>query len=193
MLGSIKYGDTSNIATVFTKYEGMLAFLYRKANGKRATTTSSIYLPLTLLDIEFNYRNNRNIQFFTEVEIVDSQSTSLNNPYKNAIKMFLAEVLKYSLQEETNNPLLYEFIENKVEWLNMAKDNYSDFHIIFLLELLKYLGYDPTFDSEFTINLCTRNRDERNLCTEILLNYYKQHIPAFPNVKSWEVLKEVFD
>lgn len=193
ILGSIKYGDNSSIATIFTQHEGMLSFLYKKS-GKRHIANSAMYLPMTLLDIEFNYRSNHNIQFFTEVSMMSNvQNTSLQNPYKNAIKMFLAEVLRYSLKKEADCFPVFEFIENRIGWLNDSKDNYSDFHICFMLELLKYLGYDPTFDSDFKINLHTRNRDKRNHCTEILLNYYKQHIPAFPDIKSWDVLKEVFD
>lgn len=194
ILGSIKYGDNSCIATIFTQFDGMLSFLYKKTSGRKHIANSAIYLPMTLLDIEFNYRSNRNIQFFTDVSMMsDVQNTSLQNPYKNAIKMFLAEVLRYSLKKEVDCSLIFEFIENRIGWLNDAKYNYSDFHISFMLDLLKYLGYDPTFDSDFKINLRTRNHDERNHCTEILLNYYKQHIPAFPDIKSWYVLKEVFD
>ncbi len=194
ILGSIKYGDNSCIATIFTQCDGMLSFLYKKTCGRKHIANSAMYLPMTLLNIEFNYRSNRNIQYFTEVSMMsDVQNTCLQNSYKNAIKMFLAEVLRHSLKKEVDCSLIFEFIENRIGWLNDAKDNYSDFHISFMLDLLKYLGYDPTFDSDFKINLRTRNRDERNHCTEILLNYYKQHIPAFPDIKSWYVLKEVFD
>lgn len=36
------------------------------------------------------------------------------------------------------------------------------------------------------------NRAERNRCIEVILYYYRLHIPSFPELKSLEVLRELF-
>ena len=51
--------------------------------------------------------------------------------------------------------------------------------------LLMRLGYP-------TMHLCKMTRRERNRCLDVILDYYRLHIPDFPELKSYHVLKEVF-
>lgn len=44
-----------------------------------------------------------------------------------------------------------------------------------------------------TMHLYPMTRAERNRCVEVILLYYKLHIPGFPDMKSLSVLKELFD
>ena len=43
-----------------------------------------------------------------------------------------------------------------------------------------------------TMHLCAMSRDERNRCTEVILEYYGLHVPGFPPLKSLPVLRELF-
>ena len=44
-----------------------------------------------------------------------------------------------------------------------------------------------------TMHLFSFNRQQRMRCLEVLNDYYRLHIPSFPQVRSLEVLKELFD
>ena len=37
------------------------------------------------------------------------------------------------------------------------------------------------------------SRAERNRCTEVILEFYRLHVPGFPEMKSLEVLRQLFD
>lgn len=43
-----------------------------------------------------------------------------------------------------------------------------------------------------TMHLYTMSRMERNRCVEVILEYYKLHLPGFPEMKSFAVLQELF-
>lgn len=43
-----------------------------------------------------------------------------------------------------------------------------------------------------TMHLCAMSRTERNRCTEVILEYYRLHVPGFPSLKSLEVLQQLF-
>lgn len=43
-----------------------------------------------------------------------------------------------------------------------------------------------------TMHLYTMSRIERNRCVEVILEYYKLHLPGFPEMKSFSVLQELF-
>lgn len=46
-----------------------------------------------------------------------------------------------------------------------------------------------TFD---TMHLFRFSRDERNRCTEVILTYYRLHVPAFPELRSLPILQQLF-
>lgn len=43
-----------------------------------------------------------------------------------------------------------------------------------------------------TMHLYTMSRSDRNRCIEVLLLYYRIHLPCFPELKSYSVLKDMF-
>lgn len=43
-----------------------------------------------------------------------------------------------------------------------------------------------------TMHLFAMNRAERNRCLEIICEYYRLHLPDFPELKSLGVLQELF-
>ncbi len=43
-----------------------------------------------------------------------------------------------------------------------------------------------------TMHLYPMSRQERNHCVEVIIEYYKLHIPNFPELKSFPVLQELF-
>lgn len=43
-----------------------------------------------------------------------------------------------------------------------------------------------------TMHLYTMSRIDRNRCVEVILEYYKIHVPGFPELKSFSVLQELF-
>ena len=43
-----------------------------------------------------------------------------------------------------------------------------------------------------TMHLYKLTRDERNECAEVILQFYRLHVPGFPELKSLDVLKQLF-
>ena len=63
----------------------------------------------------------------------------------------------------------------------------------------RYLGADDSLKmlnllrlNYQTMHLYAMSRIERNRCIEVLLLYYRIHVPGFPELKSFSVLKELF-
>jgi DNA repair protein RecO (recombination protein O) len=64
-------------------------------------------------------------------------------PEKNAIAIFIAEVLYRTLREEEPNTTLFEFLFNSLQLLDLETKNIANFHLIFLIHLSKHLGFFP--------------------------------------------------
>ena len=43
-----------------------------------------------------------------------------------------------------------------------------------------------------TMHLFAMSRAERNRCVDVMMEYYRLHLPDFPEMKSLHVLKELF-
>jgi DNA repair protein RecO (recombination protein O) len=59
-------------------------------------------------------------------------------------------MLHYSIQEEEKNEDLFTFLETALIWLD-THDETSNFHLILLLEITKFLGFFPDI-SEIDLN-----------------------------------------
>ena len=145
VLNSLKYGDTSLIVRCFTLKEGIKTYLIRGVlKAKKGKIKAAYFQPLTQLKIEANHNNKGNLNSLKEVQILNPYKSIYSNIFKQSIVFFLAEILSNSIQEEEENGSLFSFIEASLIWLD-THDKISNFHLLFMLNLSKYLGFYPDF------------------------------------------------
>jgi len=142
VLTSLKYGEADLIVKCLTE-EGVKSYLLRRIlSGRSKKLKPGYFQPLSQLDISAMHNNKGNLNSISEVKISYLYQTVGIDIYKQSIALFLAEVLAYALREEENNPNLFEYIETALKWLD-SHDNFANFHLVFLLQLTKYLGFYP--------------------------------------------------
>ncbi len=143
VLSTIKYGDTSLIVRCFTLKEGLKSYMIKGVlNSKKGRLKPVYFQPLTQLNIEANHNNKGNLNSVKEVNISNLYKTIYTNTFKQTIVLFLSEVLTNSIREEEKNKQLFYFLEKSFNWLD-ANDEISNFHLIFLLNLTRFLGFYP--------------------------------------------------
>ena len=143
VLSSLKYGDTSLIVRCFTFKEGIKSYLIRGVlKAKKGKIKAAYFQPLTQLNIEASHNNKGNLNSLKEVHVINPYKSIYSNIFKQTIVLFLSEILSSSIQEEEENVLLFSFIETSLIWLD-THDKISNFHLLFLLNLSKYLGFYP--------------------------------------------------
>jgi DNA repair protein RecO (recombination protein O) len=232
VLHTVKYGENSMIATIYTDQFGRLSFVVHGARGTKAGNRISLVQPLFLVELEIYYKQSRSVQRIKEIRL---SYPWLDIPYrvnKSVQAMFLAEVLYRILQEEERNNPLYSFIEGSLRCFDNLEQGAANFHIWFLSRLTEFLGIMPQtnrsnggwFDlrsgtlsgreplhsdylsreiSELFLFLTKLpaselpgvriTREQRIRLLEGLLNYLHLHFDGFGNIRSLEVLKEVFE
>ena len=145
VLNALKYGDTSLIVRCFTLDEGIKTYLIRGVlKAKKGKIKAAYFQPLTQLKIEANHNNKGNLNSLKEVQILHPYKSIYNTIFKQSIVFFLAEILTSSIQEEEENASLFSFIETSLIWLD-THDKISNFHLLFMLNLSKFLGFYPDF------------------------------------------------
>ncbi|MEX0289482.1 MAG: DNA repair protein RecO [Flavobacteriaceae bacterium] len=152
VLSSLKYGDTSLIVKAFTASSGLKSYLLKGVlSSKRGKLKSAYFQPLMQLELIANHRNKGTLESIKEARICYHYQSIHRDIIKNAMTMFLAEMLANSIHEEEQNVELFKFLEAALQWLD-THDKTANFHLFFLLELTKYLGFYPdtnNLDAEY--------------------------------------------
>ncbi|AEH00702.1 DNA repair protein RecO [Lacinutrix sp. 5H-3-7-4] len=143
VLSKLKYKDNDLIVKCYTQEFGIVSYLLRGVlKSKKKGSKVAYYQLLTQLHLVTDYKQARGLQYVKEVKINHLYSNLHTNILKSAIVLFLAEVLSTTLQEEEQNATLYNYLETTLQWLD-TNDRYSNFHLLFLLNLTKHLGFYP--------------------------------------------------
>ena len=143
VVSSLRYSDSSLIVKLYTKQFGLVSYLVRGIlKSKKGKLKAAYFQPLTLLNIITNYQEKKGLQTIREAQVTNVYSTLHSDIVKQSLVMFLSEVISSSIQEEESNDLLYDYLENSFLWLD-SHDNISNFHLLFLLNLSKFLGFYP--------------------------------------------------
>ena len=143
VISSIKYQEKSLIVKCFTLSDGLKSYFVRDAFSSRKSNQKIAYFqPFSILEIEAVHKNKGTLENFKEIKLAIPFQTIHNSVTKSTIVLFLSEMMHYSIHEEEENEALFTFLETALLWLD-AHDEIANFHLIFLLEATKYLGFYP--------------------------------------------------
>ena len=143
VLSKLKYRDNDLIVKCYTQQHGTLSFLLRGVlKSKKGAVQSAYFQMLSQLQIVMDYKENRSLHTIKEVRLNHLYTSLHSNVVKSAVVMFLSEVLSGVLKEEEPNETLYSYIETTLLWFD-SHTEYANFHLLFLLNLTKYLGFYP--------------------------------------------------
>lgn len=143
VLSKLRYKDNDLIVTCYTEEKGVLSIILRGVlKSKKGGSKVAYYQLLSQIQMVVNYKANSSLHTVKETKPNHIYSSLHTNVVKSAIVMFLAEVLANTLKEEEPNKTLYSYLENTLLWLD-SQQSYANFHLLFLLNLTKYLGFYP--------------------------------------------------
>lgn len=143
VISAIRYQEKSLIVRCFTQSDGVKSYFVRSAfSGGKSASKSAYFQPLTLLEIEASHKNKGTLETFKEIRLSRAFDTVTTDIVKTSIALFLSEMMHYSIREEEPNDALFTFLETSLEWLD-HHDAVSNFHLVFLLQMTRYLGFFP--------------------------------------------------
>lgn len=149
VLHALKYGDNSLIVKIFTRDFGLKSFMVRGFRGKKSGLSPSLFLPLTILNLDLkNSKSNGAFSSIKDAQCIQPLHLIRNDFGKQAMSLFMAEVLYKTIPDEEAHPDLYTFIEDNLMYLNSAFDLPAVFAHYFLVNYSRYLGLYPNIYSE---------------------------------------------
>ena len=145
VLNTLKYGDKSLIVHLLTDVGGRQSFMVsglRSAHGKGSK--SALMQPLFALEFEALESNKMEMHRFKEVHSGIVLKSTPFDIRKSTISLFMAEVLYRLVKESEPNPTLFDFVWHSIEALDELDEGVANFHLWFLANLSRLLGFFPS-------------------------------------------------
>lgn len=143
VLHSIRQGESSLIVQCFTERWGRQSYLVKGVRKSRKSSKANIFQPLFLLDLDIYFKSTRELQWIKEASMVNPLNSIQQDISKGAQAIFIAEILSRTLKEEEQNVPLYEFLETSISYLDALERASASFHLLFLFQFARYLGFGP--------------------------------------------------
>jgi DNA repair protein RecO (recombination protein O) len=147
VINVIKYNDKHNIAHIYTDKLGMLAFLVRQGTTHASRMRNAMFMPLSLIGFEARLQPGRELGTLHDVRRTAVLMSIYSDPMKNAVAMFVSELLSHTIQEQEQNMVLYSYIKSCILRLEESRASIANFHICFLYQLGQFIGIQPDIDS----------------------------------------------
>lgn len=146
IISALKYGEADLIVKAYTLSDGLSTYMLKGVlKSKKGKFKASMFQSLTQLDIVANHRGGGKLEYLREARVTGNYQSLHTHPVKQALVMFLAEMLRNTIHEEESNEPLFHYLEYSFHVLDTI-NKFANFHLLFLLNLTKYLGFQPEMD-----------------------------------------------
>ncbi|WP_374951821.1 DNA repair protein RecO [Mucilaginibacter sp.] len=137
------YSESSVVVQVFTEKFGLQSYIINGARKPKAKISRNMLQPLSLLDMVVYHKSAGNIQRIAELKNSPQLQTIPYDIIKSCLAMFLNEVLYKAIKQQVADEKSFDFIFNAIELLDHTDKGLANFHLVFLIQLTRYLGFYP--------------------------------------------------
>jgi DNA repair protein RecO (recombination protein O) len=144
VLRTVKYGETSVIVTIFTALLGVQSYLVNgvRTSTKKGSGKANIFQPSAILDMVVYHNELKQLQRIKEFRWGSLYHHLLSDVKKNAVALFMVELLTKCLKQPEANAELFHFAEDAFLHLDEAPDAVAaNFPLFFALHLPVFFGF----------------------------------------------------
>ena len=154
VLRTVKYGETSVIAAIFTEMFGIQSYIVNGVRVHGKTSRAHFFQPSSILEMQVYHSELKNLQRIKDLNWSYLYRNILSDVTKNAVALYMVELLQKCLKQPESNPDLFHFCEDAFLQLDASDAEVTaNFPLYFCLQLAYFFGF----------RLQNNYSDERNL------------------------------
>ncbi|WP_276503004.1 DNA repair protein RecO [Terrimonas pollutisoli] len=144
VLRTVKYGETSVIVSIFTELFGVQSYLVNgvRVSSKKGSGRANLFQPSAILDMIVYHNELKQLQRIKEFKWAHIYQHILSDVRKNAVALYMIELLTKCLKQPESNPDLFHFAEDAFLHLDEANNTVTaNLPLFFTLHLPVFFGF----------------------------------------------------
>ena len=144
VLRAVKYGETSLIVTIFTELFGLQSYLVNgvRTSSKKGSGKANLFQATAILDMVVYNNELKHLNRIKEFKWSYLYQHIFSDVPKNAVALFMIELLTKCLKQPEANPELFEFCEDAFIHLDESSGSVmANFPLFFALHLPVFFGF----------------------------------------------------
>ncbi|MEO8406394.1 MAG: DNA repair protein RecO [Chitinophagaceae bacterium] len=144
VLRTVKYGETSLIVAIFTELFGVQSYLINgvRTSSKKGSGKANLFQPTAVLDMVVYHNELKQLQRVKEFRWGHIYQHVLTDVRKNAVAVFMIELLTKCLKQPEPNSDLFHFVEDAFIHLDESVDSVTaNFALFFALHMAVFFGF----------------------------------------------------
>jgi DNA repair protein RecO (recombination protein O) len=173
VLRAVKYGETSLVVTIFTELFGVQSYLVNgvRLSSKKGTGRANLFQPAALLDLVVYHNELKHLNRIKEFKWAHLFKNIFSDVPKNAVALFIVELLTKCLKQPEGNPGLFHFSEDVLIKLDESNGTVmANLPLFFALHLPVQFGL--RIDDNYT---------DRNIYLDLQEGFFVSEQPRHPH------------
>ncbi len=144
VLRTVKYGETSMVVTIFTELFGLQSYLVNgvRTSTKKGTGKANLFQPAAILDLVVYHNELKHLNRLKEFKWGTIYQHIFSDVPKNAVALFMVELLTKCLKQPESNPALFHFAEDVFKVLDDSSGSVAaNLPLFFALHLTHFFGF----------------------------------------------------
>lgn len=144
VLRTVKYGDTSLIVTIFTSLLGIQSYLVNgvRVSTKKGTGKANLFQPAAFLEMVVYHNELKQLNRIREFKWGHIYQDIFSDVPKNAVALFMIEMLTKCLKQPEPNEELFSFVEDIFIKLDESSGTINaNLPLFFVIHLSHFFGF----------------------------------------------------
>lgn len=172
VLRAVKYGETSLVVTILTELFGVQSYLVNgvRVSSKKGTGKANLFQPAAILDLVVYHNELKHLNRIKEFKWAYLYKNIFSDVPKNAVALYMVELLTKCLKQPEGNPELFHFMEDVLVSLDESSGSVmANLPLFFALHLPFHFGFRVT-----------DNHSKQNLFLDLQDGSFVREQPAHP-------------
>lgn len=153
VLKSVKYGETSLVVSIYTELFGTQSYLINgvRKSSKKGSGKANLFQPASILELVVYHNELHQLNRVREFKWAYLYQNVLFDIRKNAVALFMIELLQKCLKQPEQNAELFYFIEDAFIHLDEASEEVvANYPLFFALHFMVFAGFriDDNFSED---------------------------------------------
>lgn len=161
VLRTVKYGETSIIVSIFTELFGIQSYILNgvRVSSRKGSGKANLFQPASILDMVIYHNELKQLNRIKEFKWDHLYQHIFSDIKKNAVALFMIELLTKCLKQPESNSELFQFAEDSFLHLDESNETVTaNFPLFFALHLPVFFGF--RFTDNYSNETCFLDLEE---------------------------------